>query len=87
MKLLEAEDEVEVVRAFANTDVNVIFGAVINEALTDEIIVTVIATGFEDSTEPLYRSMEGEKKSAINMPEEDEEEELEMPAFLRNRDF
>ena len=29
--------------------------------------------------------MDGEKKSAINMPEEDEE--LEMPAFLRNRDF
>ena len=85
MTLYEAEDAVEVVRAFANTDVNVIFGAVINEALSDEIIVTVIATGFEDSTEPLYRSMEGEKKSAINMPEEDEE--LEMPAFLRNRDF
>ena len=87
MTLFEAEDAVEVVRAFANTDVNVIFCAVINEELTDEIIVTVIATVFEDSTEPLYRSMEGEKKSAINMPEEDEEEELEMPAFLRNRDF
>ena len=85
MTLFEAEDAVEVVRAVANTDVNVIFGAVINEALTDEIVVTVIATGFEDSTEPLYRSMEGEKKSPINIPDEDEE--LEMPAFLRNRDF
>ena len=50
----------------------------------DEVIVTVIATGFEDSTEPLYRSMEGEKKASV-MQEEDEE--LEMPAFLRNRDF
>lgn len=85
MTLFEAEDAVEVVRAVANTDVNVIFGAVINEALTDEIVVTVIATGFEDSTEPLYRSMEGEKKSSVSMVEDDEE--LEMPAFLRNRDF
>ena len=51
MTLFEAEDAVEVVRAVANTDVNIIFGAVINEALTDEIVVTVIATGFEDSTE------------------------------------
>lgn len=85
MTLFEAEDAVEVVRAVANTDVNVIFGAVINEALTDEIVVTVIATGFEDSTEPLYRSMEGEKKSPVSMVEDDEE--LEMPAFLRNRDF
>jgi cell division protein FtsZ len=84
MTLFEAEDAVEVVRAVANTDVNIIFGAVINEALTDEIIVTVIATGFEDSTEPLYRSMEGEKKSVVDIQED---EELEMPAFLRNRDF
>ena len=86
MTLFEAEDAVEVVRAAANTDVNIIFGAVINEALTDEIVVTVIATGFEDSTEPLYRSIEGEKKAVEVVPEE-EDEELEMPAFLRNRDL
>lgn len=84
MTLFEAEDAVEVVRAVANTDVNIIFGAVINEALTDEIVVTVIATGFEDSTEPLYRSIEGEKKA---VQEIEDDEELEMPAFLRNRDF
>ena len=29
------------------TDINTIFGSVINENLTDEVIVTVIATGFE----------------------------------------
>ena len=85
MGLFEAEDAVEVVRAVANTDVNIIFGAVINEALTDEIVVTVIATGFEDSTEPLYRSIEGEKKSVQEI--KDDDDELEMPAFLRNRDF
>lgn len=85
MGLFEAEEAVEVVRAVANTDVNIIFGAVINEALTDEIVVTVIATGFEDSTEPLYRSIEGEKKPIASRMQDDEE--LEMPAFLRNRDF
>ena len=83
LTLFEAEDAVEVVRAVANTDVNIIFGAVINEALTDEIVVTVIATGFEDSEEPLYRSYEGEAKTK----KVEEDEELEMPAFLRNRDF
>ena len=83
LTLYEAEDAVEVVRAVANTEVNIIFGAVINEALTDEIVVTIIATGFEDSTEPLYRSYEGEPKTT----KIEEDEELEMPAFLRNRDF
>ena len=88
MTLFEAEDAVEVVRAVANTDVNIIFGAVINEALTDEIVVTVIATGFEDSTEPLYRSIEGEPREVKNEVEEtSEDEELELPSFLRNRDF
>ena len=47
-KFTKAEDAAEVVRNAANTDINTIFGAVINENLNDEIIVTVIATGFDD---------------------------------------
>ena len=47
LTLFEAEQAAEVVRAAANTDINTIFGSVINENLTDEVIVTVIATGFE----------------------------------------
>ena len=58
----------------------------IYEALTDEIVVTVIATGFEDSTEPLYRSIEGESREK-KVPDTSDDEELELPSFLRNRDF
>ncbi len=47
LTLFEAEQAAEVVRAAANTDINTIFGSVINENLTDEVIVTVIATGFD----------------------------------------
>ena len=50
LTLFEAEQAAEVVRAAANTDINTIFGSVINENLTDEVIVTVIATGFEKHT-------------------------------------
>ncbi len=49
LTLFEAEQAAEVVRAAANTDINTIFGAVINENLSDEVIVTVIATGFDKS--------------------------------------
>ncbi|MBQ7104835.1 MAG: cell division protein FtsZ [Bacilli bacterium] len=49
LTLFEAEQAAEVVRAAANTDINTIFGSVINENLTDEVIVTVIATGFDKS--------------------------------------
>jgi cell division protein FtsZ len=47
LTLFEAEQAAEVVRQAANTDINTIFGSVINENLTDEVIVTVIATGFD----------------------------------------
>ena len=52
LTLFEAEQANEVVRAASNTDINTIFGSVINENLTDEVIVTVIATGF-DKNEPV----------------------------------
>ena len=58
--MFEAEQAAEVVRAAANTDINTIFGSVINENLTDEVIVTVIATGFDKikDKEPLYNKVQ-----------------------------
>ena len=50
LTLFEAEQAAEVVRSAANTDINTIFGSVINENLNDEVIVTVIATGFDKSS-------------------------------------
>ena len=49
LTLFEVEEAAEIIRTSANTDMNTIFGAVINENLNDEIIVTVIPTGFDDN--------------------------------------
>ena len=51
LTLFEAEQAAEVVRAASGTDINTIFGSVINENLSDEVIVTVIATGFDSNEE------------------------------------
>ena len=67
LTLFEAEQAAEVVRAAANTDINTIFGSVINENLTDEVIVTVIATGFDkkkEVKEPLYNNVQNTRRSA-----------------------
>lgn len=48
MSLFEVEQAVETIRAHANTDINIIFGSVINDDLDDAIVVTVIATGYDD---------------------------------------
>lgn len=65
LTLFEAEQAAEVVRSAANTDINTIFGSVINENLSDEVIVTVIATGFDKEKktqqvqpiEPIYNNV------------------------------
>src|SRR5438270_551897 len=45
--LHEVNQAAEVIQAAADPDANIIFGAVIDERLQDEIQITVIATGFE----------------------------------------
>ena len=45
--LLEANEATELIRAAAHPDAEIIFGMTINENIEDEIIVTVIATGFD----------------------------------------
>src|SRR5207249_4983721 len=47
--LFEVNEAAEVVTSAADQNANVIFGAVINDSLGDEVRVTVIATGFGGS--------------------------------------
>ncbi|MFY0545575.1 cell division protein FtsZ [Brevibacillus sp. H7] len=49
LSLYEVNEAADIVSSAADPDVNMIFGAVINEDLKNEIIVTVIATGFEEN--------------------------------------
>ncbi|MFA5602722.1 MAG: cell division protein FtsZ [Bacilli bacterium] len=86
LSLIEAEKAVEVIRSASNTDINAIFGVVICENLTDEVVVTVIATGFEENSEPLYHSFKGAKKDITNKDLEEAESALDIPAFLRDRE-
>ncbi|MBU6080452.1 cell division protein FtsZ [Allobacillus halotolerans] len=51
LSLFEVQEAAEIVTSAADQEVNVIFGSVINENLKDEIVVTVIATGFDESTQ------------------------------------
>lgn len=48
MTLTDANIAVDLVREAAGNDVNIIFGVAVNDHLNDEMIVTVIATGFEE---------------------------------------
>lgn len=60
LTLFEAEQAAEVVRAASMKDINIIFGTVINENLSEEVIVTVIATGFDNERQ---KEMEQQEQS------------------------
>lgn len=49
LSLYEVQEAADLVTSAADNEVNVIFGSVINENLKDEIVVTVIATGFDET--------------------------------------
>ena len=91
LTLFEVEDAAEVIRAAANTDINTIFGAVINENLKDEVIVTVIATGFDKENKKLYYENRSVKETIPMNKNTNNDDEggsvLDIPPFLRNRKF
>lgn len=98
LTLFEAEQAAEVVRAAANTEINTIFGSVINENLTDEVIVTVIATGFDKASnqvqkEPAYNNVQNTRRSqardieVIEDFDDDDDGDDDIPVFLQNRNF
>ncbi len=55
--IYDANDAVEFIRHSAGRDIDIIFGVAINDQLQDNIIVTVIATGFEQPVEPTKESV------------------------------
>ncbi len=58
MTLFEVNQAAAIIKETAHPDVNLIFGAVIDQSMTDAIRITVIATGFERSSTQTRRLSE-----------------------------
>ena len=87
--LFEVNEAAEVVTGAADQNANVIFGAVIDEGLKDEVRVTVIATGFGAQRRRRRRESgvpveEPAERVATGERFEVSEEVLEVPSFLRD---
>ncbi len=74
--MLEVNEAAEVIRETATDETQIIFGATIDERLTGQIWVTVIATGLGSARSVRQSSF----VAALTAPED----ELEPPSFLRN---
>ncbi len=92
--LFEVNDAAEVVHSAADKNANIIFGAVLDESLGDEVRVTVIATGFDQSAgRGRVRSARagagarpaGRDRSPLPLPSDLKigDDDLDIPAFLK----
>jgi cell division protein FtsZ len=85
LSLVEVSEAAKVVGEAAHPDANIIFGANIDEELTDQVWVTVVATRFDGSSrprrqadEPTIRRTKGERAR----PRSDDLGGVEVPEFL-----
>lgn len=92
LSLYEVNEAADIVASASDPEVNMIFGAVINEDLKDEIIVTVIATGFDHKQQekapgkPQFRLEEETAASKLDIVTfNSQEDNLDIPTFLRHR--
>ena len=79
LTLHEVNDASTLIQEEADDEANIIFGAVIDSRMEDEIRITVIATGFGTSDE---QRIDNFKKTVV--PPLEPVEEQDVPAFLRS---
>ncbi len=98
MSLYEVNEAAEMVRKAAHPDVNIIFGAVIDPEMEDEMQITVIATGFEavaQQRRPVIQAGGRQSQQGAAVATSDkvkpfptrtfDGDDLDIPAFLRRR--
>ena len=94
--LHEVNTAAEIVQRNADPEANIIFGAVIDESIDEDIIITVIATGFDTEAKPaipgisstnttVAKPWEQKTNSIPAKPEPMSGNDLDIPSFLRKK--
>jgi cell division protein FtsZ len=83
--LFEVNEAAELVAQAADPNANIIFGAVIDDNLPDEIRITVIATGFETREKVKSKKVDKPLETIFTAKDRDKDEGPDVPVFLRNR--
>ncbi|MBH0170692.1 MAG: cell division protein FtsZ [Bacillota bacterium] len=68
LSLYEVNEAADIVSSASDPEVNMIFGSVINEELKDEILVTVIATGFDETEKMVNNQQRAERPRMQQAP-------------------
>jgi cell division protein FtsZ len=86
LSLHEVEEATSIIQRGSDPEANIIFGAVINEAVSEEIVVTVIATGFEGKPKGEIEPPKAkEAYSRVEPAQPEPVKQFDSPTFMRNR--
>lgn len=84
--LHEANEAVRIISEVADPDANIILGAVVDEAMQDEVQVTVIATGFDQQPRLVPKASPAAAALEHDFdPRSFGDDDLDIPAFLRRK--
>jgi len=86
MSMFEVDEAAKIISQAADADANIIFGASVDESMIDQIKITVIATGFDETkvkTSQFISELPTEPLSPMETIEETDE--FDIPAFLRHK--
>jgi len=88
--LFEVNEAASIIQSKAHPDANIIFGAVSDDSMGDEVRVTVIAAGFDRWDEGRGRSESSASRGGLGLGrdggddfDDDDEDDLDVPSFLR----
>jgi cell division protein FtsZ len=93
LSMFEVDEAARIITEAADSEANVIFGAVINDSYTGEVKITVIATGFDDTPQERASIIRQHASLSSSMPTSNSniqqakfaENELDIPAFIRKK--
>src|SRR5271157_5064243 len=87
LSLFEVNQAAEIIKQAVDPEVNIIFGVVRDSRMDKDIKITLIATGFETNSISGNNVNEAEISGYLKTLKGDNEEQLDVPAFLRRAQF
>jgi len=87
LSMFEVDEAAKVITEAADPEANIIFGAVINDSYTGEVKITVVATGFDykQADTSIIRPKSAAINDADSLPIKQTDNELDIPAFIRQK--
>lgn len=86
LSLFEVQEAADIVASSSDEDLNMIFGSIINESLKNKIVVTVVATGFDEANVPSLEQVKAPVSERILNRRKEEEKTYQQISSQRERE-